>query len=396
MALVNVLMKKILAIAIMADLTQQLNEKEFIIMFKQNFSFLLLALMLIAISSGCTSSNDPNNNKKNKNTLENTEKIEEQAIANQNRLATVMSRGRLICGVNGQLPGFSFVNEQGEYSGMDVDFCRAVAAALFDNPSKVEYRDLSTQERFTAVQSGEVDLLSRNTTWTISRDTSVGMEFAPTTFYDGQGIMATQASNIETLEDLDGKSVCVLSGTTNEQNLADRMRSLELNYAPVVFEDVDLLYGAYEQGRCEAVTSDRSQLIARRSILAKPDAHSVLDEVLSKEPLAPAVANGDSQWFDMVKWITYTMIEAEELGINSQNIGKFAQSKDPEVKRFLGVEGNLGDDMGVPNDFAKKVIRHVGNYEEIYDRNIGKPFELERGQNALWSDGGLLYSPPFR
>jgi general L-amino acid transport system substrate-binding protein len=343
-----------------------------------------------------TSSNDSNNNKKNKNTLENTEKIEEQAIANQNRLGIVMSRGRLICGVNGQLPGFSFVNEQGEYSGMDVDFCRAVAAALFDNPSKVEYRDLSTQERFTAVQSGEVDLLSRNTTWTISRDTSVGMEFAPTTFYDGQGIMATQASNIETLEDLDGKSVCVLSGTTNEQNLADRMRSLELNYAPVVFEDVDLLYGAYEQGRCEAVTSDRSQLIARRSILAKPDAHEVLDEVLSKEPLAPAVANGDSQWFDMVKWITYTMIEAEELGINSQNIGKFAQSKDPEVKRFLGVEGNLGDDMGVPNDFAKKVIRHVGNYEEIYDRNIGKPFELERGQNALWSDGGLLYSPPFR
>ncbi|MGL6343959.1 MAG: amino acid ABC transporter substrate-binding protein [Waterburya sp.] len=366
------------------------------ITFKRQFSFLLLALMLIAIGSGCTSSNDPKNNKKNNKTLENTEKAQEKATANQNRLATVMSRGRLICGVNGQLPGFSFVNDQGEYSGMDVDICRAVAAALFDNPSKVEFRDLSTPERFTAVQSGEVDMLSRNTTWTISRDTSVGMEFAPTTFYDGQGVMATQASDIETVEDLDGKSVCVLSGTTNEQNLADQMRRLGLNYAPVVFEDVDLLYGAYEQGRCEAVTSDRSQLTARRSILANPDAHEVLDEVLSKEPLGPVVADGDSQWFDVVKWVTYTLIQAEELGISSQNISEFAQSQDPEVRRFLGAEGNLGDDMGLPNDFAKKVIRHVGNYEEIYDRNIGEPFELERGQNALWSDGGLLYSPPFR
>jgi general L-amino acid transport system substrate-binding protein len=366
------------------------------ITFKRQFSFLLLALMLIAIGSGCTSTNNPNNNKKNNSTLENTEETKEQATANQNRLATVMSRGRLICGVNGQLPGFSFVNEQGEYSGMDVDICRAVAAALFDNPSKVEFRDLSTQERFTAVQSGEVDLLSRNTTWTMSRDTSVGMEFAPTIFYDGQGVMATQASEIERIEDLDGKSVCVLSGTTNEQNLADQMRRLGLNYAPVVFEDVDLLYGAYEQGRCEAVTSDRSQLTARRSVLANPDANEVIDEVLSKEPLGPVVADGDSQWFDVVKWVTYTLIQAEELGISSQNISEFAQSQDPEVKRFLGNEGNLGDDMGLPNDFAKRVIKHVGNYEEIYDRNIGEPFELERGQNALWSDGGLLYSPPFR
>jgi general L-amino acid transport system substrate-binding protein len=366
------------------------------ITFKRQCSLLLLTLMLFTIGSGCTSSNNSNSKKNNNNTPEKTETTEEQATAEQNRLATVMSRGRLICGVNGQLPGFSFVNDKGEYSGMDVDICRAIAAALFDNPNKVEYRDLSTPERFTAVQSGEVDLLSRNTTWTLSRDTSVGMEFAPTTFYDGQGVMATQESDIERIEDLNGKSVCVLSGTTNEQNLGDRIRSLGLNYSPVVFEDADLLYGAYEQGRCEAVTSDRSQLTARRSILANPDAHEVLDEVISKEPLGPVVADGDSQWFDVVKWITYTLIEAEALGISSQNIGEFAKSKNPEVMRFLGVEGNLGDDMGLSNDFAQRVIRHVGNYEELYDRNIGEPFELERGQNALWEDGGLLYSPPFR
>jgi general L-amino acid transport system substrate-binding protein len=366
------------------------------IIFKRQFSFLLLALMLIAIGSGCTSSNDPNNNKKKNNTLENTEKAQKQATANQNRLATVMSRGRLICGVNGQLPGFSFVNDQGEYSGMDVDICRAVVAALFDDPSKVEYRDLSTQERFIAVQSGEVDLLSRNASWTLSRDTSVGMEFAPIIFYDGQGVMATKASEIETIEDLDSKSVCVLSGTTSEQNLSDQMRRLGLTYTPVIFEDTDLLYSAYQQGRCEAVTSDRSQLTARRSVLAKPNAHKVLDELLSKEPLSAAVADGDSQWSDVIEWITFAMIEGEKLRITSQNVDKFAQSKNPEVKRFLGVEGKLGEDLGLSNDFAKKVIRHVGNYEEVYNRNIGKPLKLARGQNALWQDGGLLYSPPFR
>ena len=312
------------------------------------------------------------------------------------RLNTVKARGNLVCGVNGQLPGFSFVDENGEYSGLDVDFCRAVAAALFDDPTKVEFRDLGAQERFVAVQSGEVDLLSRNTTWTISRDTSVGMEFAPTTFYDGQGLLATKASNIEELEDLDGKSVCVLSGTTNEQNLADRMRKLSLNYSPVVFEDVDLLYAAYEQGRCEVATSDRSQLTARRVVLAKPDEHQVLEVVLSKEPLGPLTANGDSQWFDVVKWVTYAMIQGEELGINSQNVASFAQTKDPEIGRFLGTEGNLGEDMGLPNDFAQKVVKHVGNYGEVYQRNIGEPFGLERGLNALWSDGGLMYSPPFR
>ena len=314
----------------------------------------------------------------------------------ESRLDTIIERGNLICGVNGQLPGFSFVDENGEYSGMDVDICRAVAAALFDDPSQVEYRDLSAQERFTAVQAGEVDILSRNTTWTVSRDTSIGMEFAPTTFYDGQGLMATNASEVQALEDLEGKSVCILSGTTNEQNLADRMRKLGVNYQPVVFEDTDAVYAAYEQGRCEAVTSDRSQLVARRAVLANPEEHEVLDIVMSKEPLAPLVANGDSKWFDAVKWITYSLIQAEEFGINSQNIADFAETEDPQIARFLGQEGNLGEDMGLPNDFAARVVENVGNYEEIYERNIGTPFELERGQNQLWSEGGLLYSPPFR
>ncbi|WP_041237979.1 amino acid ABC transporter substrate-binding protein [Gloeothece citriformis] len=313
------------------------------------------------------------------------------------RLDTVKARGTVICGINGEVPGFSFVDEQGQYSGLDVDMCRAVAAALFDDPTKVEFRKLTADQRFTAVQSGEVDILNRNTTWTISRDTSVGMDFAPTTFYDGQGIMVTKASGITKLEDLKGKSVCVLSGTTTEQNLADQMRKRGIeDYTPIASDDVDQLYAAYQEGRCEGVTSDRSQLVARRSVLPKPEDHVVLDVVLSKEPLGPVVADGDSQWSDTIKWITYATIEAEELGINSQNIGEFEKSEDPNVKRFLGSEGTLGEDMGLNNDFATRVIKHVGNYEEIYDRNIGKPLGLERGPNQLWTNGGLLYSPPFR
>jgi general L-amino acid transport system substrate-binding protein len=360
---------------------------------KRKFSPLFLVLILTTVSNGCINTTETTTD----TATPGDSAIEESDDDKQSsRLTTVNSRGSLICGVNGQLPGFSFVDENGEYSGMDVDICKAIAAALFDSPAKVEYRDLSAQERFTAVQSGEVDLLSRNTTWTMSRDTSVGMEFAPTTFYDGQGLLVTDESEIDKLEDLDNKTVCVLSGTTNEQNLADQMRQLGLNYSPLVFEDVDLLFGAYQEGRCEVATSDRSQLTARRATFPEPDDHEVLELVLSKEPLGPLVADGDSEWFDVVKWVIYAMIEAEELGVNSQNIDSFAKSQDPEIRRFLGKEGNLGEDMGLSNDFAQRVIKHVGNYEEVYDRNIGIPFDLERGSNALWKDGGLLYAPPFR
>jgi general L-amino acid transport system substrate-binding protein len=313
------------------------------------------------------------------------------------RLEAVKSRGTLICGINGEVPGFSFVNEQGEYSGMDVDVCRAIAAALFGDPSKVEYRKLSAQERFTAVQSGEVDVLSRNTSWTANRDTAVGMEFAPTLFYDGQGIMVAKASGIKELKDLAGKSICVLAGTTSEQNLADGLRKEQVtNYNPVVSDDVDALYVAYQQGRCQAVTSDRSQLVVRRSILPNPAENEILELVLSKEPLGPVVADGDAAWFDAVKWISYALIQAEEFGITSQNIASFENSSDPNIRRFLGLDGKLGEDMGLPNDFARQAIEHAGNYGEIYERNIAKPFGLERGLNELWTKGGLLYSPPFR
>ncbi|MDJ0846193.1 amino acid ABC transporter substrate-binding protein [Crocosphaera sp.] len=317
--------------------------------------------------------------------------------ANTSRLDTIKQRGSVICGVNGEVPGFSFVDENGQYSGLDVDVCRAIAAALFDDPEKVEYRKLSAQERFPAVQSGEVDVLNRNTTWTISRDTTNGMEFAPTIFYDGQGIMVTTASGVSDMEGLAGKSICILAGTTTEQNLADQMRKRGItDYNPVTFEDVDALYAAYQEGRCEGVTADRSQLVARRSILPNRNDHAILNVVLSKEPLGPAVKNNDSGWFDAVKWITFSLIQAEELGINSENISTFDNSEDPNIRRFLGLDDKLGEGMGLPNDFAARAVKHVGNYGEIYERNIGEPLGLDRGPNNLWTEGGLLYSPPFR
>ncbi len=314
------------------------------------------------------------------------------------RLDTVKSRGKLICGVSGELPGFSFVSSDGKYAGLDVDVCRAIASAIFDNPDAVEFRNLNAKERFTAVQTGEVDILSRNTSWTLSRDTSVGLEFAPVMFYDGQAIMVKKDSDIKSLADLKGKAICTQTGTTNEQNLGDQMRKLGIPYKPVVFEDINTTFATYAEGRCQGVTSDRSQLLSRRATLPQPQNHIILDAVLSKEPLAPAVANGDSKWFDVVKWSIYTLINAEELGINSKNIAQFANSKDPEVTRFLGKEGNLGEGLGLSNDFAVRIIKNVGNYGEIYDRYLGPktPFNLPRGQNNLWTKGGLQYSPPFR
>lgn len=319
------------------------------------------------------------------------------AVSNS-RLDTIKNRGKLICGVSGQLPGFSYVKANGEYAGLDVDICRAIAAAIFDDPKKVEYRNLNAKERFTAVQTGEVDILSRNTSWTISRDTSVGLEFAPVVFYDGQGIMVRKNSNIKKLEDLKDKSICTQTGTTNEQNLSDQMRQKGITYKPLVFEDVNTTYATYEQGRCEAITSDRSQLVSRRSTFSKPDEHVVLDVVLSKEPLTPAVANGDSKWFDVVKWTVYGLINAEELGVNSQNVSQLTNSSNPEIKRLLGTEGDLGKGAGLSNDFVARIIKHVGNYGEIYERNLGKNSELklDRGPNKLWNQGGILYAPPFR
>jgi general L-amino acid transport system substrate-binding protein len=318
---------------------------------------------------------------------------------NQSRLDSIKNSGQLICGVSGELPGFSFVDTNGKYTGIDVDVCRAIAAAIFDDPNAVEFRNLNAKERFTAVQTGEVDVLSRNTTFTLSRDTSVGMEFGPIVFYDGSGMMVRKSSGIKSLKDLQGKAICTQTGTTNEQNLADQMRKRGISYKPVVFEDINTAYATYAEGRCDGVTSDNSQLISRRTTLPNPEEHIILDEVLSQEPFAPAVASGDAKWADTVKWVVYSLIKAEELGINSQNVAQFANSTDPEIKRFLGTEGDLGKGMGLTNDFATRIINHVGNYGEIYNRHLGPKTKLNlprTRQNQLWTNGGLLYSPPFR
>ncbi|MBF2017078.1 MAG: amino acid ABC transporter substrate-binding protein [Rivularia sp. T60_A2020_040] len=326
--------------------------------------------------------------------------VAEPTTKSNSRLNAVKSRNNLICGVSGQLPGFSFVDASGNYSGLDVDVCRAIAAALFDNPNAVEFRNLNAKERFTAVQTGEVDILSRNTTWTMSRDTSVGLDFAPVVFYDGQGMMVRQNSNIKSLEDLKDKAICTQTGTTNEQNLADQMRKRGITYKPVVFEDINTAYATYEQGRCDAVTSDKSQLISRRTTLPKPEEHIILEQALSQEPLAPAVADGDAKWGDTVRWVVNTIIKAEELGINSENVEQLkTSSKDPEVRRLLGLEGDLGVSIGLPKDFGARIIKHVGNYGEIYDRNLGSKTKLNLprdNRNQPWTKGGLLYSPPFR
>lgn len=351
---------------------------------KYNFLLLVVILLVMPIAACRSRSSDKT--------------ADSQGASGSALLDKVKSRGKLVCGVSGNLPGFSFVDKTGKYSGLDVDICRAVAVAVFDNPDAIEFRNLNAKERFTAVQAGEVDLLSRNTTVTMSRETSNGMDFAPITFYDGQGIMVKQASGIKSLKDFEGKSVCVQTGTTTEQNLADIMRKNNVKYTPIVFEEVNPTFEAYAQGRCQGITSDRSQLVSRRSVLPDANNHILLSETMSKEPFAPAVANGNPQWSNLVRWTVYALIEAEEQGIDSKNVDQKLTSTDPGTKRFLGTEGDLGKSLGLTNDFAVRVVKKVGNYGEIYDRNLGPntPFKLERGQNNLWTKGGLMYSPPFR
>jgi len=315
-------------------------------------------------------------------------------------LKAVQARGNLICGVNGQLPGFSFLDPDGNYSGFDADFCRAIAAAIFGDPTKVEFRPTTTGERFTVLQTGEIDVLSRNTTWSLVRDTELGLNFTVTTFYDGQGIMVPKDSGLASLEDLEGGTICVQKGTTTELNLADVMATAGVNYTPAVFDDVNATYGAYAEGRCDAVTSDKSQLSSvAKGLLPDPENHVILDLTLSKEPLGPVVRQGDDQWFDIVKWTIFATIAAEEYGVSSANVDEMrSTSTNPEVKRLLGVEGDLGPKLGLTNDWAYNAIKQVGNYAEIYDRSLGEgtPTYIPRGLNSLYKDGGILYSPPFR
>jgi general L-amino acid transport system substrate-binding protein len=320
-------------------------------------------------------------------------------VAGGERLQAIMDRGQVICGVHGTFQGFGFVESDGSWTGFDVEFCRAWAAALFNDANAVEFRGLSAQERFTALQSGEVDVLARNSTWTWSRDVDLGLTFGPVNFYDGQAIMAKRdivddpAAGLEALE---GANVCVQSGTTTELNLADQFRAAGVTYTPVVFEDQNAAFQAYDEGRCDAITSDRSQLATQgQAVLQNFADHVILDVVMSKEPLAPAVSDGDPRWAEVVQWVVYGMIQAEELGINSQNVDEFLNSEDPVVRRLLGAEGELGAMLGLSNDFIYRVIKLVGNYGEVYDRNLSV-FNLARGQNELWTNGGLMYSPPFR
>jgi general L-amino acid transport system substrate-binding protein len=319
----------------------------------------------------------------------------------EGRLADVQARGQLICGVNGALPGFSFLDEaSGDYTGFDVDFCRALAAAVLGDPTLVEFRDVGTDQRGPLLQSGDIDVLIRNTTWTVSRDTSWGL-FGPTTFYDGQAIMVNSTlTDATTIDELAGATVCVQSGTTTELNLTDRLGD---TITPQVFPDIDPTYAAYEEGRCDAVTSDRSQLVARRTAFENPADHLILDEVMSKEPLGPVAPLGDDQWFNVVKWTVFATIEAEELGITQANVADMAAtSEDPVVLRLLGQAVPDTDPfesgLALDPEWVIDVITAVGNYGEIYERNLGAdtPFALERGLNSLWTDGGLLYAPPYR
>jgi len=320
------------------------------------------------------------------------------------RLDTIKARGKLICGVEGTIAGFSFVDSSGKYSGLDVDVCRAVAAAVFDTSedidSKIEYRNLDSSARFPALQNGEVDMLSRNTTWTESRDAAGGngLEFAPTTFYDGQGVMVRKDSGITKLADLKDKSVCVETGTTTELNLVSRTTEIGITVNEVKFSDSNATFAAFAEKRCEAVTSDRSQLAAKRTGFPKPDDYVLLDTVMSKEPLGPVTVNNDSRWFDVVKWVTFGLMQAEESGITQANVEEKLKDKSPDVKLFLGVEGDLGKQLGLSNDYMVKVVKAVGNYGEIYERNVGSksPLSIPRGPNELWTKGGLMYSPPFR
>ena len=318
--------------------------------------------------------------------------------ANAGTLDDVKVKGFIQCGVSQGVPGFSNPDTSGNWTGIDVDVCRAVAAAALGSASKVKYSPLSAKERFTALQSGEIDILSRNTTWTLVRDTALGLNFAGVNYYDGQGFMVRKDLGIKSANELAGASVCVNIGTTTELNMADFFRSKSMDYKPVVFEKADEVVAAYDSGRCDVYTTDQSALAAQRTKLKDPAAHMVLPEIISKEPLGPVVRHGDDQWLDIVKWSLYAMLEAEEYGVTSNNVDKMMKSKNPVVRRLLGGEGDLGKNLGLDAGWAARIIKEVGNYGESFERHVGPntTVKLPRGINALWNKGGLMYPMPVR
>ena len=313
-------------------------------------------------------------------------------------LDDVKAKGFVQCGVSQGLPGFSNPDEAGNWTGLDVDLCRGVAAAVFGDATKVKYTPLSAKERFTALQSGEVDILSRNTTWTATRDTSLGLNFAGVNYYDGQGFMVRNDLNVKSALELSGASICTNTGTTTELNVADYFRANKLEYEIVAFEKADEVVAAYDAGRCDVYTTDQSGLYAQRLKLTNPGEHAVLPEIISKEPLGPVVRQGDDQWFNLVKWTHFAMVNGEELGITSANVDEMKGGDNPAIKRVLGTEGAFGEALGVGNDWAYNVLKQVGNYAESFDRNVGPdtPLQISRGVNDLWSRGGLQYAPPIR
>ncbi|MER8717642.1 amino acid ABC transporter substrate-binding protein [Mesorhizobium sp. M0254] len=313
-------------------------------------------------------------------------------------LDNVKKNGVLTCGTNSATAGFSLPDNEGKWTGFVVDYCRAVAAAVLGDAQKVKFIPLTPKDRFTALQSGEIDILAHNATWTSSRDTSLGILFTGTYFYDGQGFMVRKADNITSAKGLDGASICVTQGTTTELNLADYFRSQSIKYTTVGFADEEAVVKAYEEGRCDVLSADTSTLNASRLRMAKPDDSIVLPELISKEPLGPAVRQGDDQWFNVAKWTLYVMVAAEEYGVTSKNVDAMKSSDNPSIRRLLGVEGSIGKDIGLGDNWPVEVIKQVGNYGEVFDRNVGKdsPLKMERGMNALWNKGGVQYAPPIR
>lgn len=319
-------------------------------------------------------------------------------VASAQTLDKVKKAGTLSCGVNTGLAGFSAPDDKGNWTGLDVDYCRAVAAAVLGDAKKVRFVPTTAKERFTALQSGEIDVLSRNTTWTLARDSSLGLSFVGTNYYDGQGLMVKKALNIKSGKELSGASVCVQTGTTTELNLADYFRVNKMEYKPVVFEKPEETIAAYQAGRCDVYTTDASGLYAQRLQMQKPDDHMVLPEIISKEPLGPSVRQGDSQWFTIVRWVHFALLNAEEAGITKANVDKMLESTNPDIRRILGKEGEFGKGIGLGSDWAYQIIKQVGNYGEIFDSTVGagSRINIARGQNNLWTKGGLQYAPPIR
>jgi general L-amino acid transport system substrate-binding protein len=313
-------------------------------------------------------------------------------------LDQIKKRGFLTCGSNLGRAGFSLPDGHGHWAGLDIDFCRALAAAIFGDAGKVKFIPLTAKDRFAALQSGAVDVLASNTTWTLSRETKQGLLFAGVNYFDGQRFMAHKNLNLASVLELSGTSICVQQFTTTELNLADFFYANSMTYKPVAFATADEAIEAYVSGRCDVYTADATGLYAGRMALADPDDNIVLPEIISKEPLGPVVRQGDDRWFNIVKWVNFAMINAEELGVTSKNVDEKATSENPEIRRLLGFEGNFGEAMGLDPQWAYRIVKLVGNYGEIFDRNLGEgsPLKIKRGMNAVWSKGGLLYAPPIR